>query len=114
MLKVYNDHLLVELQKSEWATADVAGEQEDPKAGSGIVVKAPKLEDILYLSSYTWIAEETVVNEGLLTDIHAKMQKLVGKKVYFEKRADLGNTVEHDGKTYATIKLSKITAVEGK
>jgi co-chaperonin GroES (HSP10) len=114
MLKgaVLHDHVLVEIQKSEWATADVVGEHEDPKAGSGIVVAVPDKEDILFFSNYSWILEQSMLNESMAEKLHAKMSALIGKKVYFEKRADLGNTIEDGSKTYATIKFSKLIYVE--
>lgn len=112
-LKVFNDHLLVEITKSEWATADEAAfdGKEDPRAGSGIVVGIPELGDILFFSSYSWILEQSPFNQGMAKDMHKVMTGLMGKRVYFEKRADIGNTIEEDGKTFATIKLSKITGV---
>lgn len=115
-MKVYNDHVLVEIKKSEWATADEAAfdGKEDPRAGYGVVIAIPELGDILFFSNYSWILEASPFNEDMCKQMHAKMTDLLGKKVYFEKRADIGNTVEEDGKTLATIKLSKIIAVEDK
>lgn len=114
MLQVYNDHVLVEIKKTEWATSDEADHtgKEDPKASSGVVVATPKIEDILFFSNYSWILEQSPFNTEMAEKMHKKMTELMGKKVYFEKRSDVGNTVEHDGKTFATIKLSKIIAVE--
>jgi hypothetical protein len=114
MLKVYNDHLLVELNKSEWATSDDADTtgKEDPNASKGVVAAIPDLSDMHYLSSYSWISEDSVLQEDLLERVRTAMERLLGKTVYFEKRADLGNTIEYEGKTYATIKLTKIIAVE--
>lgn len=114
MLKgaVLHDHVLVEIQKSEWATADTVGEHEDPKAGSGVVVAVPDKADILFFSNYSWILEQSMLNEAMAEKLHAKMTALIGKKVYFEKRADLGNTMEDANKTYATIKFSKLIYVE--
>lgn len=112
MPKVFGDHVLVELKKSEWSTADTQGEQEDPSAGSGVVVAIPAKEDILFFSNYSWILEQSMLNKPMAEELHTKMSELNGKKVFWEKRADIGNTIEEDGKTYATIKLSKIIAVE--
>lgn len=110
MITPFNDHLLVELEKSQWTTADDKGETEDPNAGSGIVVAIPT--EHVYLSSYTWVSDASMFDEDSLKELWEKMSKLIGKKVYFEKRAEIGNTIEDGDKTYATIKLSKITAVE--
>lgn len=112
MIKPYNDHLLVEIKKSEWATADDMNEQNDPNAGSAVVVGIPDRKNIYYLSSYSWMAESTLKDKDILEGMHKAMEQLLGKKVYFEKRSDIGTTIEHEGKTYATIKLSKIIAVE--
>lgn len=110
MIKPFNDHLLIELPKNEWATADEQGEQDDPRAGSGIVVEVPN--QLLYLSSYTWIADKTVGNPQYMEELYKWMKSLKGKRVYFEKRAEIGNTIEDGDKKYATIKLSKIVGVE--
>jgi hypothetical protein len=113
---VTSDHVLVEIKKSEWATADEPDPsgmgKEDPNAGSGIVVGIPPLEDIMFFSSYNWILEQSVFNAEIAKKVHERMSALMGKKVYFEKRADVGNTIELDGTTFATIKLSKIVFVE--
>lgn len=116
MLKgnVLHDHVLVEIQKSEWATADTIGEHEDPKAGSGIVVAIPDKEDILFFSNYSWILEQSMLNASMGETLYTKMKELLGKKVYFEKRSDLGNTIEDGDKTYATVKFSKLIYVENK
>lgn len=106
----FNDHLLIELPKAEWATADEQGEQDDPRSGSGVVVAVPEVA--FWLSSYTWIAERSVANPEVMATFGSLMNELMGKRVYFEKRADIGNTIEVGDKKYATIKLSKITAVE--
>lgn len=113
-MKVFNDHLLVEIKKSEWATADEAAfdGKEDPRAGYGTVIAIPDLEDIMYFSNYSWILESSPFNEAMAKKMHAKMSELLDKKVYWEKRADLGNVIEEDDKTIATIKLSKIIGVE--
>lgn len=110
MIKPFNDHLLIELPKNEWATADEQGEQDDPRAGTGIVVGIP--DQNYYLSSYTWIADITANNVDARKFYHNVMAKLKGKRVYFEKRAEIGNTIEDGDKKYATIKLSKIVGVE--
>lgn len=110
MIKPFNDHLLIELQKSEWATADEQGEQDDPRAGSGIVVDVP--ENVYYFSSYTWIGDQNIDFSENWEPLQKVMKSLKGKRVYFEKRADIGNTIEDGDKKYATIKLSKITGVE--
>lgn len=109
-LRVYNDHLLVELERQDFVTADETGEEK--KAQKGKVVASPKHEDILYLSSYTWVAEESVLDSETLEILHDKMAALVGKTVYFEERSNIGTTITIDGVDYATIKLAKITAVE--
>lgn len=112
MLKVFNDHLLVELPQQQYVTANTDSDgQDDPNAGYGVVVSVPELIDVHYLSSYTWIADKTVANAAATAEVHKAMKKLIGKKVYFEKRTDIGNTIEHEGKKYATIKLSKIIAI---
>jgi hypothetical protein len=111
---VTSDHVLVEIKKAEWATADeddFSG-KEDPRAGSGVVIGIPPLEDIMFFSSYNWILDQSVFNEEIAKKVHIRMTALMGKKVYWEKRADIGNTIELDGKTLATIKLSKIIFVE--
>lgn len=109
---VLHDHVLVEIQKSEWATADNVAEHEDPKAGSGIVVAVPSKGDILFFSNYSWILEQSMLNSDMAATLHEKMSALIGKKVYWEKRADIGNMIEIDGKTFATIKFSKLIYVE--
>lgn len=114
-MRVFNDHVMVEIKKPEWVTADeedFSGNKEDPRAGIGIVVAAPALEDIMFFSNYSWILEQSVFNTAVISKMHDKMSELVGKKVYFEKRSELGNTIDQGGKTYATIKLSKIIFVE--
>ncbi|MBA3758884.1 hypothetical protein H0X10_04650 [Candidatus Saccharibacteria bacterium] len=111
MIKAFNDHLLIELATSEWTTADESAEQDDPRAGTGIVVAVPDRKDVMYLSSYTWIADNSLASETFRDKVHAKMTEFKGKRVYFEKRAEIGNVIEDGDKKYATIKLSKIVGV---
>lgn len=111
--KVLHDHVLVEIKKSEFVTSGATDDmQEDPKAGSGIVVAVPGVEDIMYFSSYSWILENSMLNEGMAKRLHEKMSALIGKKVYWEKRADIGNTIEDGDRTFATIKFTKLIYVE--
>ena len=110
MIKAYNDHLLVELAKSKWTTVKDESEQDDPNAGYGTVVAVP--DTLMWLSNYSWMAENTLLNPDQLEVLMEQMTALVGKKVYFEKRSEIGNVIEDGDKTYATIKFSKITAVE--
>lgn len=109
MIKPFNDHLLVELEVNQWSVANEQGEEQDPKAGYGVVVDIPDIFG--WLSSYTWVADNTVGNEEYLQNMRKIMKDLVGKKVYFEQRAEIGNVIEDGDKKYAVIKLSKITGV---
>ncbi|HEU5187936.1 MAG TPA: hypothetical protein VFT87_05555 [Candidatus Saccharimonadales bacterium] len=113
-MKVFNDHLLVEIKKPEWTTSDdVAFDgKESPDATRGEVVGIPALGDILFFSNYSWILEQSPFNEEMAKKMHTKMSELLGKTVYFERRADVGNTIQKDGKTLATIKLSKIVSYD--
>lgn len=112
MLKPFNDHLLLELPQQQYVTANTDSDgQDDPNAAYGTVITVPELIDVHYLSSYTWIADKSIGNAAFNAEVHKAMKNLVGKKVYFEKRTDIGNTIEHEGKKYATIKLSKIIAI---
>lgn len=110
-MRVFGDNLLVEIKKSEWATADEQGEMDDPRAGSGLVVAIPDAQDILYFGSFNWAFDQSAFNDRMRDDMLQVMERLFGKTVYFEKRADHGMTIEADGKTYAVIKLSKIIGV---
>lgn len=116
MIRPYNDHLLIELPTSQFTTAaDDANDPNNPNAancGWGTVIGIPERKDVMYLSSYTWIAENSVFNIKDTSRIYEAMEKLMGKKVYFERRAEIGNTIEDGDKRYATIKLSKIVGVE--
>lgn len=111
-MRVFGDNLLVELKKSEWATADEQGEMDDPRAGSGVVVGIPEAQDILYFGSFNWAFDDSVFNDAMRSEMLTVMNRLQGKTVYFEKRADHGMTIDHDGKTYAVIKLSKVIGVQ--
>jgi len=113
MIKPYHDHVLVKLgEKSQFVTAD-----EEAGANKGIrfgtVVAVPELEDMSYLATYTWVAEDSIFNETHLKAMRDKMIALVEKKVWWEERADIGNEIEFDGVQYATIKFTKIIAIEG-
>lgn len=111
----FNDHVLIELEKSEWATAsEDVNDPDNPNAalaGTGIVIAIPERKTMQWFSSYNWIAEHSVISNSFMDDLHKTMQTLKGKRVYFEKRADIGNVVEDGDKKYATIKLSKITGI---
>ena len=115
MVIPFNDHILVELPRSDWATAD--DDQNDPNnpnaanAGTGTVVAIPERKQLLWFSSYNWIADGSLTFNSFMDDLYATMLELKGKKVWFEKRAEIGNVVEDGDKKYATIKLSKITGV---
>lgn len=110
MIQPFGDVVLVEIEKSQWATADTEGERDDPRVGTGKVVAIPRIEDMLCLSSFTWVAEESLFNETQLSEVHATMQRLLGKRIYWEKRADIGMTSEDS--SYALIKLTKIVGYE--
>lgn len=111
MIKPFNDHLLVELETSQWVAANTNNDgEQDPSAGTGIVIDIP--DTFGWLSSYTWIAEASVFDNQAIRHMRDMMKDLKGKRVYFEQRAEIGNVIEQDGKKYAVIKLSKITGVE--
>jgi len=111
-MRVFNDHLLVEIKKSEWVTSEDAEEHSSPKASFGVVVAIPKREDIMYFSNYSWILENSVFNDPVLILMLNRMESLLGKTIYWEQRAEIGNVIEEDGRTFATIKLSKVIGVQ--
>lgn len=111
-MRVFNDHVLVEIKKSEWVTSEDAEEHSSPKASFGLVVAIPERENIMYFSNYSWILENSVFNEDVIDQMRSKMQNLLGKTVYWEQRAEIGNVIEEDGRTFATIKLSKVIGVQ--
>lgn len=111
MLKPYNDHVLVELATSDFVTAeDEQGQNKGIQFGT--VIAVPDLEDMMYLATYTWVAENSLLNSEELNKVRERMLKLMGKKIYWEERTDIGNTIEYDMKKYATIKISKVIGVE--
>lgn len=113
MIKPYHDHVLVKLgQKSAFVTADE--EMGAPRKGIrfGHVVDVPDVENMSYVSNYTWVAEHSIFNKEHIQSMHDKMTKLVGMKVWWEENADVGNEIEIDGEQYATIRFTKIIAVE--
>ena len=112
MIQVFGDQLLVELPKQDWATADEAGEQDDPRAGTGTVIAIPDEQDILYLGSFNWAFDESFLSKDIAKDIRAVMERLKGKRIYWERHADKGLTIEDGDKKYAIIKLSKVIAVD--
>ena len=106
-----NDTILIEMPRSEFATADETGEREDPRAGFGTVVAIPDQADIMYFGSFHWAFDESLFNEALAKKVHARMKQILGKKVYFEKHAEKGMVIEDGDHTYALIKLTKIVGV---
>lgn len=111
-MRVFNDHLLVEIKKSEWVTSEDAEEHSSPKASFGVVVAIPEPSDIMYFSNYSWILENSVFNVEIVNEMYSRMKSLLNKTIYWEQRAEIGNVIEEDGRTFATIKLSKVIGVQ--
>lgn len=106
----FNDLMLVKLESSPWLTNRIESDHEDPLAGSGVVVAIPDFDDILYFGSFNWAFDESMLNEKVAHQVHAKMTALLGKTIYFEKLADRGLTLQDGDTSYALIKLTKVIA----
>lgn len=104
-----NDLVLVELD-DKYGNFTSSVPQEGQQIGTLLEVS----DKIHYLSSFTFILEDSLQYPEKLEDIRQYWKSQIGKKVRWEERADKGMTFEEDGKQLACIKITKIhSVVEG-
>lgn len=99
-----NDLVLVELDDKKYGnfTSSV------PEDGKQIGTLREVSDKIHYLSSFSWVLEDSLRQQEKLEELRQYWVSQIGKKVRWEERADKGMTFEEDGKQYAAIKISKL------
>lgn len=105
-----NDLVLVELDDKKYGnfTSSV------PEDGKQIGTLRAVSDKIHYLSSFSWVLEDSLRQQERLEELRKYWESQIGKKVRWETRADVGFTFEEDGKQYTAIKITKIhSIVEG-
>lgn len=103
--KPTNDLVLVELDNKKYGefTSSV-----DKKEGHEIGTLVAVSDRIFYLSSFSYVLEDSFKHPEKLEEIRQHWANFVGKKVRWEERADKGMTFEEDKKLYAMIKITKL------
>lgn len=104
--KPLNDHVLVELDNKRYGNFTSSVNEEGHTIGTLIAVS----DKIHYLSSFSFVLEDSFKYPEKLEEIRQYWKERIGKKVRFEERADKGMTFEEDGKKYATVRITKLTA----
>lgn len=104
-MRPWNDTALVQLDEDKYGVFTASNPTEKIETGTVISVS----ERIVFLSSFSWVLEN--VEPEALEHIRQHYADLVGKRVRWEERADVGTSFEHEGKRFAFIKLTKILGV---
>lgn len=104
-----NDVVVVELDDKKYGEFTSSVPEEGKQIGTLRAVS----DKIHYLSSFSWVLEDSLRQQEKLEELRSYWAAHVGKKVRWEQRADQGMTFEEDGKTYAAIKISKLIGLVG-
>jgi co-chaperonin GroES (HSP10) len=116
MIKPLNDTVLVELiGDRETDKLNLITAEEAEGCESGIVVEIS--DTMPFFGSHGWSFDTSLHTnspEGkkFMQGMQDWYKDLIGKRVYWEQYADRGTTIEHEGKKFAIVKLSKLIAVE--
>lgn len=108
MLQPLNDYMMVELESNPQGF--VGGKKIEEGVESGVVIAiSPNMS---FFGFNTFFFDSSLMNGQLLTDIYDHYKGLVGKKVYWPAYSERGAIIDYDGKQYAMIKMSALSAVE--
>lgn len=99
-----NDLVLVELDDKKYGNFTSSVPQEGQQIGTLRAVS----DKIHYLSSFTFVLEDSLRQPQELEAIRQYWKDQVGKKVRWEERAERGLTFKEDDKQLACIKLTKL------
>jgi len=105
MIAPINDNLLVEIESD---SGQFVSTEETHTHGIVLAVS----DTLVHYGSFGWAFESSFLEDEKLERIKELFSALVGKRVYWEERSDLGVTIERDGKKYGLIKFSKLIAWE--
>lgn len=110
-LKPLNDVALIEIEKNPYQLGGMklVSSQESEGVQSGIVLQLPEL--LLYLGFHAFAFESSLADTERLKEIAKAYLPLVGKRVYWVARSDMGVVLEKEDKSYALIKLTDFIAV---
>lgn len=106
MTKPKNDLVLVELDNKKYGNFATSVKEEGHSSGTLVAVS----DRIFYLSSFSYVLEESFSHPEALEELRRYWQERIGKTIRWEERSDKGMTFEEDGKTYACIKITKLIA----
>lgn len=104
MTEPTNDLVLIELDDKRYGSFASSVQEEGCSTGTLLAVS----ERIFYLSSFSYVLEESFSHPEALEELRQYWAERVSKKVRWEERADKGMTFEEDGKKYACIKITKL------
>lgn len=99
-----NDTVLVKLDNKKYGNFTSSVEQQGHEVGTLVAVS----DKIFYLSSFSFVLEDSFKYPEKLEKIRTYWKDRIGKRVRWEERADKGMTFEEDGKQYACIKITKL------
>lgn len=111
-----NDYFLVEV---EGANAEVnfggSGLVDDLNLDEegvrqGIVKEISEFYTFYGMSTYAF--DKSLMDEDLLKKIHDKYKVLIGKRVFWPARTEMGTALKHGDKQYVFLKWTSVMAVE--
>lgn len=100
-----NDRLKVKVDTVEFE----ALKDQKTNSETGIVVETP--EELLYLSFHSFAFEESLADGKRLEVIMGLYEKLMGKRIYWEKLQDSGrHIIEENGDEYVFLQMTDVLA----
>lgn len=101
-MKPFNDKVKVKIKKAGPFGNEAAG------AESGTVVEVP--DSMIYFGFHSFLADTSLANEVVLTDIINFYKKLEGKVVFWESLQDRGRRFKENDEEFVLLNMSDIIA----
>lgn len=113
-LKPVGDVFMVEVGEQQDPGGLMKTGHIDPDEGvrGGKVVGICSREDLTHFGFVTFMFDSSLMNTEVLDKLYDHFKKYVGKTVHWGERSESGTIIESEGKQYAFVKWSAITAVE--
>ncbi len=108
-LRAINDYFLVELETNPGGFISNLNVDEEG-VRQGVVIDISDFYTFYGMSTFAF--DSSLMDETLLKRIHEKYKNLVGKKVFWPARTEMGTSLEHEDKQYVFLKWSSVMAVE--
>ena len=102
-----NDYFMVEIEQNQYGFTGGKKIEEGVETGRVVAIS----DKMAFFGFNTYMFDSSLMNGSLLTDIYDHYKSFVGKKVWWPALSERGAVIEADGKVYAMVKMSAISAV---